>query len=199
MQMEIITAVDILILAIILISTVLAFMRGFVGVVLGLAGLVGAVFATIYGVPLIKPLFRDLIGIAMAADLVAVITVFIASYLVLSMVARFISGRVGDSGLSGLNRFLGAGLGALRGLVIVSALYLGVAWIWTADEQPDWLREARLIGVLETGAEILGWFAPEETTTVTTAPRPGAAAPGGEKGYKLEERQRLEQVIEDLN
>jgi len=66
-----INATDILVFAILLISGLLAFFRGFVREVLSVGAWVGAAFATLYGFAHVRPYARDLIGIDMIADIIA--------------------------------------------------------------------------------------------------------------------------------
>ncbi|MGA0394649.1 MAG: CvpA family protein, partial [Rhodospirillales bacterium] len=56
-----VNATDLVIFVVLLISALLAFARGFVHELLSIVGWIGAIFATIYGYPYLKPFARDLI------------------------------------------------------------------------------------------------------------------------------------------
>ena len=81
---------DIAVVAIIVLSGLIAFSLGFVRVVLALAGWVGAAFATLYGFPYLKPFARDWISIGFVADASAGAAIFILSLIVLTrLMSRF--------------------------------------------------------------------------------------------------------------
>ena len=61
---------------VLVVSALLAYMRGFVHEVLAVGGWIGAIFATIYGFSYVKPFARDLIDLQWAADLSAGAAVF---------------------------------------------------------------------------------------------------------------------------
>lgn len=211
--------VDIGIGLVVLISALLAFSRGFVHEVLGVAAWVGAIFATIYAFPYARPYARQVIGIELAADLAAGAAIFIVSLIVLSMLTRGITRQVKDSALNALDRSLGFLFGILRGAVLVCLAYIGTGMIWPPSDQPNWLRDARSLPVLENGAAILRSLAPgasqatngeaakkraasseaQETKRMldqilTPQPRDAAAEP--RPGYSDKERSEMERLIE---
>lgn len=206
MHFELLTVADIVIIAVILVSAVLAFLRGFVHEALSLAGWVAAVFSTFYGFNLLRPYMGALIGAGMVADGLTAVAIFVAALIVFSILARLISARVRDSALSGADRLLGAVFGTARGLLVVALAYLAVSWIWPVTEQPGWVRNARARPVLEATVEALRWLAPEQSAEIR-AVAPGAksgnatarpAAPPQEKGYNLEERRQLDRILEGI-
>ena len=193
MHLDLLNATDIVFIAIVLVSTALAFMRGLVREALALAAWVGAVFVTIYCFGLLQPYMRDWIGIGMLADGLAAVALFVAGLMLVSFAARRMSGVVKESALSGTDRLLGAIFGAARGALIVVLLYLAAAWVWPPAEQPDWLRNARTIGLVEDGARVLQSLMPQEKIPGASPP-----APDGEKGYNDSERDQLDRVLKDL-
>ena len=55
--------VDILVLAVLLISALIAFLRGFIREVLTITGVVGGLAAAYFGGPLLAPLMRGWLGV----------------------------------------------------------------------------------------------------------------------------------------
>ena len=154
------TWLDIAVAAIIIISALLAFSRGFMHEIFSVAAWVGAIFATIYGFPYLRPYARDLIGVELIADLAAGAAIFVVSLIVFSLLTGSVTSRVKDSALNALDRSLGFLFGIIRGVVLVCLAYILIGWIWTPEERPAWLQEARSIPLIEGGAGILRSLVP---------------------------------------
>lgn len=178
---------DLAVVFVLLVSALLAFARGFVHEVLSIAGWVGAVFATIYGFPYLKPFARGLISWKFIADIATGTVIFIVSLIILSIITRAISKQVRASALNALDRALGFLFGILRGAALICLLYIGVEMIWSVKEQPKWLRSARTITFIETGAELLRSLAPHDAVEKGSK----AAKDTAEKARKMLETQRV--------
>ena len=74
-----INGLDIGIGVLLLISAVLAYVRGLVQEVLSVAGWIGATFATVYGFHTLKPFARQLTDIDIVADFGAGIVIFVVA------------------------------------------------------------------------------------------------------------------------
>ncbi len=183
--------VDIGIGLVVLISALLAFSRGFVHEVLGVAAWVGAIFATIHAFPYVQPYARQFIGVELAADLAAGASVFVVSLVVLSMLTRGITRQVKDSALNALDRSLGFLFGILRGAVLVCLAYIGTELIWPPTDHPSWLREARSLPVLENGAAILRSLAPGSAQGANGE----AARKRAANGEAQETKRMLDQIL----
>jgi membrane protein required for colicin V production len=211
---------DLAVLFIVLVSALLAFARGFVHEVLSIAGWVGAIFATIYGFPYLKPFARDLISWEFAADIAAGTVIFIVSLFVLSILTGAVAKQVRGSALNALDRSLGFLFGILRGAVIVCLIYIGIGMVWSPKEQPNWLRGAKSITAIQYGAALLKLLVPGDTMRKSSeaaqdtadkarkiletqrvlrdmiAPEPKGAPKDAPEGYKSKERQDMNRLIE---
>lgn len=154
--------VDIAVLIIVVISAALAFFRGFVHEVLGIAAWIGAILAAIYGLPHAQPYARDLIPIDWAADLAAVVAIFLVTLVILSVFTTLIARRVQDSALNTIDRSLGFVFGLARGAVIVVILFIAASWLVPPDTQPPWVQKARSMPFIEQGADALLALVPED-------------------------------------
>ena len=203
---------------VLLVSALLAYVRGFVHEVLAVGGWIGAIFATIYGFPYVKPFARDLIDLQWVADLSAGTVVFIVSLVVLSIITRAISNRVQASMLNALDRSLGFLFGIARGAVLVSLAYVFVEMAQPVSEQPPWLRSARSIPVIEAGARLLRSLIPDDDDPAAAATdarkkaqrildtekamrqmlsaRPKGRDTGAPGGYGPHERRDMERLID---
>ena len=183
--------VDIAVVVVLLISALLAYARGFVHEVLSVLGWVGAIFATIYGYPYVKPYARQFIPVELIADLAAGVVIFIVTLVVLSFVTRGAAKMVKASALNFLDRSLGFLFGIVRGAVIVCILYLGVSWLMPPAEQPAWAQSARSMPLIETGAEMLRALIPED------AAQAGAAAAGNIQN-SIEKKLEPDRIFRDM-
>jgi membrane protein required for colicin V production len=207
---------DIAVIIVLLVSALLAFVRGLVHEVLSVAGWIGGGLITIYVFPFAQPLARDLISIELAADLAAGIAVFVISLAMLSILTSAISKRVQNSTLNALDRSLGFLFGLARGGILVCLLYMAIKWMMPIVDQPAWLRSARTMPLIETGAQQLRALIPEEaaakadTAAAETnkliesqkvikgliAPEPKSGEMGTLEGYGRKIRNEMERLID---
>src|SRR6185503_9738014 len=110
------TWVDLVVLAVLAVSALLAFVRGLVREVLGLAAWVGAIFAGVWALPRVRPRFEEWLGHSPWVDPVAFALVFVVSLIVLMLISRWVSALVRASPVGGLDRTLGLVFGLGRGV-----------------------------------------------------------------------------------
>ena len=165
--------VDLVVLAVLALSGLLAFMRGLVREVLGLgAWLLAAFIASPYGVfPRVQPWMRQQFTDPTTSDIVAFGSVFIVSLVILWIIAGSLSSLVRDSALGGLDRTLGLVFGLARGAVLVAVMYVLVGMAVPAEQWPQPILQARALPTVYHGAE---WLAaqmpPGYRPTVTPPP-----------------------------
>ena len=149
--------VDLVVLALMLVSALLGILRGLVREVLGVAAwAAAAVAASPYGLfPHVAPWMRRQFSDPSIADAVAFGGVFLAVLIVLWLVVRVISNAVRGSALGGLDRTLGLVFGLGRGvaLLVVAYILLGVGL--AIEQWPAPLVEARSLPIIYRGAEWL--------------------------------------------
>lgn len=186
--------IDILVIGTLLISGAFAYARGFVHEVLSIAGWIGAVFATLYGTPVLEHFTLQFIEDPFIATLVTGIVVFVATLAILSITTRRIARGVKESALGPLDRALGFLFGVLRGAVIVALVWIGYTWMVPADEQPEWIYEARTLPLIIQGADMLKALAPP-----TAEPDPNAPAakdkPAAKPAQKDQNQSLLDKAI----
>ena len=172
-DMPIVNILDIGIAVLVLISAVLAYVRGLVQEVLSIAGWIGAIFATFYGFPLLRPYARQTTSVDIVADFGAGILIFVVSLVILSLLTRGISKKVKDSALNAVDRSLGFLFGLLRGALIVCIAYIGLGMFYPQDDRPEWISEARSMELIGPGAELLVALIPENFTAAGTGAEEG--------------------------
>ncbi len=130
------TLVDGIVLAVIVLSAVLAYARGFVRESLSIAGWIAAALAGFALAPRVEPLVReipilsDLIGTSCELGLLAAFAaVFAAALILVSLVTPLIAGAVQNSALGPLDQGFGFMFGIVRGvllIVIALAVYMRI-------------------------------------------------------------------------
>ena len=146
------TWVDLIVLAVLAVSGALAFMRGFVREILGLAGWVGAIAAAIWGLPLLRPRLAHWMHGSPWIDPVGFIVIFLVTLIALLLIARVIGRAVRDSPLGGLDRTLGLVFGLVRGAALVIVAYIGAGMVVPVDQWPEPVQQARLLWPAFVGA-----------------------------------------------
>jgi membrane protein required for colicin V production len=155
------TWVDLVVLAVLAVSALLAFTRGLVREVLGLAAWVGAIAAAVWALPRVRPQFQEWLGASPWIDPAALGAVFLITLIVLMIVSRWIGALVRASPIGGLDRTLGLVFGLARGAVIIVFAYIVGGWIERPAQWPDPVREARSLGVAYMGAHWVSQRLPE--------------------------------------
>jgi membrane protein required for colicin V production len=153
--------VDIGVIAVIGLSAVFAFARGFVREALSIVAWVGAGFLTLYGFNTAYAMIDPMVHNPLLSQLIAGFGLFIACLIVLTIVTGIVARGVRSSGLSPIDRTLGFVFGLLRGAFIVSLAYLLLDTVQPSD-RPVWLRDAKSVPYLQEGAGVIRGFLPEQ-------------------------------------
>jgi membrane protein required for colicin V production len=159
---------DLGVIAVVGLSGVFAFARGFVREALSIVAWIGAGFITLYWWHYLYALVDPMVHNPLLSNLIAWFGLFIASLIVLTIVTGVVARTVRASGLSPIDRTLGFVFGILRGAFIVSLAYL-VVDMAQPTERPEWLREAKSVPYLQQGADMLRNFLPESLRVKSTA------------------------------
>ncbi len=164
-----INAFDLGILAFVLIMGLMGLSVGFIKGGLWLMCWVGAIFATLYGYPYIEPMAsawlqdKNIITNKFLADVATGAGIFIVSLIFLFMISSLVSGWVRSSRLNALDRSLGFLAGLVAAVFIIATAYIPLsAAMQKPEDQPAWLREARLRPVVEWAAGVVQGLLPRE-------------------------------------
>ncbi len=141
--------VDWLILAVVVVSTLASLVRGFIAEAFSLAALVVAIVAAIVFTATLSHLLASLIESPMVRTVVAFAGLFIGTLVVGSIIGRLLRRLVHASGLGGIDRGLGLLFGAVRGVLIVVVVALGLA-LTPAMDSSAW-KESKLLPYLMAG------------------------------------------------
>ena len=191
--MATLTAVDIVVMAMIVLGGLAGLARGFVTEVLSLAAWVAGIVALKFLYAPGKTLLLTLIHNEAAASVTAFLLIFIIAYAIVRYIAQSLGDRTRSSIVGPIDRLLGLGFGALKGLVGAAVIWLliGLAHDKLDDGQPlpAWLEAGRTAPLLTMSTRTL-------TDFVATGDVAAAAPRPGEKGYKPADRDALDKLLD---
>jgi membrane protein required for colicin V production len=154
--------VDLVVLGVVVVSAVLALMRGFVREVLGIGAWVGAAIVALWGAPGLEPRVRAFTGDVDFAAPLTYVLVFIVALVLLSVVAGLIGGVVRGSALGGVDRTLGIVFGIVRGAALVIVAYIAAGFLMVPERWPTPVLESRALPYAYAGATWLAGQVPPQ-------------------------------------
>jgi membrane protein required for colicin V production len=157
-----ITLLDVLLLVVMLISGLLAMIRGFMREILSIAAWIIAAIVTLYAYPKVLPIAQGYFSSTIVSTGIAVGGVFLLTLLIVSIITVRISDLVLDSRIGALDRTLGFLFGLGRGLIIVVVAFLFFAWLVPDRSQPEWVRGAKSKVVLQNTGQWLMSMLPDD-------------------------------------
>jgi membrane protein required for colicin V production len=157
-------------------------LRGFTREVLAIASWGGAAVAAFYLHPLVLPYIAPYVHKDEIARGLAVVAVFLATLIIVSIVTVKLSDAILDSKVGALDRSLGFIFGAARGLLLCVIAFIFFNWLVPERTQPDWVRTARMRPLLQaTGDELMAVLPddPEGLIRKLRKPKAGTSDEGG--------------------
>jgi membrane protein required for colicin V production len=162
-----ITLLDIVLIVVMLVSGLLAMVRGFMREVLSITAWLLAAAATLYSYSKLLPLAKQYFNNDIVAAVAVVGGVFLVTLLVVSVLTIRISDMVLDSRVGALDRTLGFLFGLARGLVIVVVAFQFFTWLVPDRSQPEWVRSAKSRVVLAgTGQWLMSMLPDDPESTI---------------------------------
>ncbi len=204
------TLLDFILLAIMLVSGLLALMRGFTREVLSLVAWGAAAIAAYFAIKqpgliewaktTVPYLEKEILAqIAVGA------TAFLIVLIIVSIVSVKISDWVVDSAAGSFDRTLGFIFGVIRGFIFVAIAYLFYGWLLPFDKQETWVRNAYSLPMIKSaGAGLLSFMPPDiaDTLNNTALAKPAAKTTDGQQpgqtdpGYKSNDSQQLDNLMQ---
>src|SRR5690606_25541389 len=175
----VLSGIDILLLAIVALSTLVGLWRGFVVEVMSLLVWVAAFWlAFVYGEAASR-LFQDHVSAASARLLMGYAILFIGALAIGGLATWLIGKLVQTTGLSGTDRLLGLGFGVVRGVALGCVLVLVMGF--TPMPGDAWWQHSRVLPGFQRGAEWMrGWLPAQVAQHIrfdglpaSTLPQPG--------------------------
>jgi membrane protein required for colicin V production len=204
-----ITLLDIILIGVMLVSGLLAMIRGFMREILSITAWVIAAVLTLYSYAKLLPFAKSYFNNDIVAAGVVVGGTFLATLLIVSVITVRFSDMVLDSRIGALDRTLGFLFGLARGLIIVVVAFLFFAWLVPDRSQPEWVRSAKSRVVLQgTGDWLMSMLPDDPESTIlkrlkkpkleedesAPAQRSGLDVPSEAAGYGASDRSGMREL-----
>ncbi|MBJ3785328.1 CvpA family protein [Devosia sediminis] len=154
------TAFDVAVGVLVLISAILATARGLTREVLSLATWAGSAAIAIYMWQYHPEIARQYVAEPVIADIATVVVSFIVALIVLHLLTMRIADFVVDSRIGPIDRTLGFVFGVLRGVLIAIVVTIFGLWL-LPNNLPDWAANAQSLPYLENMGNTLISMLPE--------------------------------------
>ena len=178
--MAALTALDIVVLLLIVLGGAAGLARGFVTEVLSLLAWVAAILAVRLLYPAGQRFAVHITGTESGAAILAFAVIFIVTFVAFRMVAAELGDRTRSSVVGPVDRVLGLGFGAFKGLlfgaVIWLVLGLGFDTLASGTPRPGWLTASRTAPLLTVTSRAMVDFVEKRRHPATDA-APTADAP----------------------
>jgi membrane protein required for colicin V production len=165
---------DIFLIVVMLVSGLLAMVRGFMREVLSIAAWATAAVVTLLSFTKLLPLAKQYFNNDIVASGITVGGVFLATLIIASIFTVRFSDMVLDSRIGALDRTLGFLFGLGRGLIIVVVAFVFFDWLVPDKSQPQAIRNAKSKIVLRSTGDWLMSLLPDdpESTILKRLKRP---------------------------
>lgn len=157
------TVVDILVFLLIGGCAVFGLVRGFVHEALSMIAWVLAILAVSLFHEPVTGLLTPFVGTESGAAVLSFVLIFVITFFSGKFLAKALGARTRTSVLGPIDRVLGAGFGALKGLIGAALVFLAFSLVYDTiyggqARRPDWLTDARSYPLLRaSGAAISGF------------------------------------------
>ena len=177
---------DLGLIAVILISALLAMLRGFTREILAIASWIAAAAAGLYLYPYLLPYVKPHLSKEPWASIASATAIFIGALIVVSIITVNLSDAILDSKVGALDRSLGFLFGAARGFILCVIAFVFFSILSPVEKQPDWVRNAKMRPLLQSVGtdmqamlphDLLNNILKSKTTTPVEEPPPETDAP----------------------
>ncbi len=155
------SALDIIVILLVGAGLVFGFLRGFTFEILSLLAWFMAIIALRYFHEPVRDMLVGPVGTVAGASVLSFVLVFGIVFIAGKLASRRVGGRIRKSVVGPVDRVLGSGFGALKGLIGATLLYLAANLVYDtiwgrAAERPEWMAQSRTYPLLHaSGAAIV--------------------------------------------
>lgn len=153
------TGFDIIVLLFVGIGAAMGFFRGFVQEVISLGAWVASVIAIRYFHADLSAVLGPSVGTESGGAVLAFAILLLAPYTLVRLVAKWAGSKSRESMLGPIDRVLGFGFGAVKGMILIvfgfSVLMLAYDTVWGESGRPEWISQARTYPLVNAASEEL--------------------------------------------
>ena len=188
-----VNTIDLVVIAVVLISAFVALWRGLVRETFSIFEWVASAYAALRLSPVFQPMLAGIVEPPWLAWIAVFVATFIIVLVPLSMLTHRFAEIVKRSEIGPVDRALGFVFGIGRGLVVVGLAYIAFASFVPQEEQPPVLTEARLFPLIQNSSEVLLSLLPGTGSEGGTVSQGDA---GETKTYGAQDRGALDRLFE---
>ena len=161
---EAVALIDLIYIAITILSLIKCYKKGFVLSVLSMAKWLLAYVITLMIFPRIKPYLKDVIDNEYVLDVALGITIFVVVIFFVLMINKGISKAIRYTGIGSLDTIFGFFFGFIRAYIISICIFSGLHIVYNYDKWPINLNKSYIFPYLEKGSNYLLKEFPNEKT-----------------------------------
>jgi len=176
--------IDIIVAAVLILSAIISFFRGFIRETLTIAGVAGGGFAAITFGPMLSPTFQgwfgivegeevtklfDIVPMTIIANLCAYAVIFVGVVIAISVISHFTAGAAKAMGLGPIDRTFGVIFGLIRGVLLLGLLYLPFHLLMDEAAKNKYFGDSQLHIYVEKTADFIAGFLPSSKEVEDTA------------------------------
>ena len=152
---------DVVAILVLIASAAAGWVRGGTREIITLLSFVLAAFIALVALPLTAPIGRAIVDVDWIGTIFAAILSFLIIYFGIRIFGSILSKRAqAHPQLGGIDRIVGVGVGAARGLVLLGAIHLVIVAALPGEKTPRWLSEAALRPVTAGAARVIQFILP---------------------------------------
>ena len=192
--------VDLIVLAIIVISVIFAFYRGLLKELFGITGWILAGLGAAYSYNPLLDFFKTRVDKVQIWTISATVLVALIILVIMTLINSHITGKLRKSSLSGLDRILGAAFGVLRaGLLITLAWVFARQMMFPPQKIQEMKKENVVIPYMNQGADWMEKLLPESVQKEMKAtPKKQEVKKPEKPQYSDKDREKLDEMIEAI-
>ncbi len=176
---------DFAVIGIIVLSTLISLIRGFIKEAISLATWVLAIWVSLKYTPFVASYLIELVEVPSLRLIIAGLILFISTLIVGALINYIIGQLVEKTGFSGTDRTLGAVFGVLRGVLVV-ALIVILAGLTPIPQDP-WWKQSTLLPAFQDKVIMYKAYLPEqiaENFDFNRGAQPAPASPPATEGVQ---------------
>lgn len=182
--MAALTVFDVIVILLVALLAFAGLARGFVGEIVSLLAWVAGIIAVRLFYTPAKAMMTQLTGTEAGGAVAALAALFIGGFLIVRIIGGPLSARTKGSIIGPIDRLLGMGFGAAKGVLAAALLFLGANLVFDTidpgEPSPPWLAEARTAPTLAMISKALVDFVGEHSRIAPDSAGIGAGVRAGE-------------------
>lgn len=209
--MNALSAFDIVVSLIVVLAALAGLARGFVGEIVSLLAWVAGIVAVRFFYTPVKAIAERYTGTESGSAILALVVIFLGAFILVRIIGGKLSAGTKASIIGPIDRVLGLGFGAVKGVLGAALLFLLINLAFDTidpgEPSPDWIASARTAPTLAMVSKALVDFVEEHRRVAPDSaenadPHSGLGIPparneSGGDGYDRQERSALDKLLDE--